>query len=377
MLRLVNMSKKFASQTVVKNVSLEIQDGEFFSLLGPSGCGKTTLLRILAGFESPDDGQIFWNEHRIDCMPPQERPFNIVFQKYALFPHLSVYENIEFGLKIKKVSEPERHKRVTDAIELVGLSDFSLRKPETLSGGQAQRVAIARAIVNEPKVLLLDEPLSALDQSLRTHMQAELRKIQRKLDMTFVLVTHDQEEALALSDRIGVMNKGQLEQVGSPLEMYSEPKTHFVGQFMGSMGSLLGRSSSSTQNISVLEISNGQFIKGRGQVDSATAEAFVRPDRIQIGEKLGEDPAMNYIRGEVLHIGFKGLHYEVQIGVGQNHLRVFISRDSLAKNLDIGYPVGLSFSAEDTFIFARPNALVNESEFGKILSEQIESKDHL
>lgn len=251
MLEIINITKSFAEQTpnsptaqaqplALDQINLKINEGEFFSLLGPSGCGKTTLLRIIAGLEQPTSGDLLLDSKSMNMIPAQRRPFNMVFQRYALFPHLTVFENLKFGLEIKKVPSAEIKKRVDNMLQLVELTSLAHRYPETLSGGQAQRVALARAIVNQPRVLLLDEPLSALDLKMREQLQRELVQIQKKLGLTFIHVTHDQEEAVMLSDRIAVMNKGRLEQVSSPEELYNLPKTHFVHEFVGSSVKLEG-----------------------------------------------------------------------------------------------------------------------------------------
>ncbi|MGD8189665.1 ABC transporter ATP-binding protein [Brevibacillus ginsengisoli] len=240
MVELNNIFKTFNQHTVVQNLSLQIQPGEFITLLGPSGCGKTTTLRMIAGFEQPTSGEIVLNGTRVDGQPAYERNVNTVFQSYALFPHLTAYENIAFGLRLKKVAKAEVDRRVREALRLVQLESYASRKPDQLSGGQKQRIAIARALVNNPKVLLLDEPLGALDQKLRKQMQVELKHLQRQLGITFIFVTHDQEEALTMSDRIAVMNQGFLEQVGTPDEIYDQPHTTFVAEFIGEMNFLPG-----------------------------------------------------------------------------------------------------------------------------------------
>ncbi|QQZ30361.1 spermidine/putrescine ABC transporter ATP-binding protein PotA [Thiothrix subterranea] len=232
-LTLSNVSKRFAAQEVLSEFNLTIHDGEFFTILGPSGCGKTTVLRLIAGFEQPNEGQILLNDDDIAGMPAEKRPVNTVFQSYALFPHLSVFDNVAFGLKMANVDPQDTAVRVADALAIVRLSDFATRKPHQLSGGQKQRVAIARAVVNRPKILLLDESLSALDYKLRQQMQLELKQLQRQLGITFVYVTHDQEEALSMSDRILVMHNGQAQQVGTPREIYEAPRNLFVAQFIG------------------------------------------------------------------------------------------------------------------------------------------------
>ena len=232
-IELKNLSKRYDDNQVLDNLSLDIKKNEFLTLLGPSGCGKTTTLKIIAGFEYADEGKVLFEERDITDIPPHERQINTVFQKYALFPHMNIYENIAFGLKIKKLPKDEIDKKVKEMLKLVALDGFERRQVESLSGGQQQRVAIARALVNEPKVLLLDEPLGALDLKLRKEMQMELKKIQKKLGITFVFVTHDQEEALTMSDKIIVMNKGKIQQMGTPQDIYNEPENSFVSRFIG------------------------------------------------------------------------------------------------------------------------------------------------
>lgn len=238
MLELRQIDKTYATVKAVNQVSLTIREGEFFSLLGPSGCGKTTLLRMLGGFEAPTSGSIIQDGVRIDTLPANQRQFNMVFQRYALFPHLNVWENIAFGLKMKKVQSREIKTRVEEILALVKMDGYDSRMVGTLSGGQQQRIALARALVNRPRVLLLDEPLSALDLKLRQQMQVELLALQKKLKHTFIFVTHDQEEALTLSDRIAVMNHGVVEQIGTAQEIYEYPRTAFVAQFIGSINTL-------------------------------------------------------------------------------------------------------------------------------------------
>lgn len=230
---LTGISKRYDAQEVLADFSVNIKDGEFFTLLGPSGCGKTTVLRLIAGFERPDQGRVYLKGEDITDVPAEKRPVNTVFQSYALFPHMTVFENVAFGLSIAGVAKQDIAIRVAEALSIVRLSDFSTRKPHQLSGGQRQRVAIARAVVNRPKVLLLDESLSALDHKLRQQMQTELKQLQRKLGITFIFVTHDQEEALSMSDRLLVMHNGQAQQVGTPREIYESPRNLFVAKFIG------------------------------------------------------------------------------------------------------------------------------------------------
>lgn len=269
MLELVNIGKSFSSQTALKGLQLTIREGEFFSLLGPSGCGKTTLLRIIAGLETADHGEIKLHGARVDQLPAMKRPFNMVFQRYALFPHMTVEENVGYGLRLKKTPAEETRTEVAKALALVDMSSFGGRRPETLSGGQAQRVAIARALVNKPKVLLLDEPLSALDQKLREHMQKELRALQQKLGLTFIYVTHDQDEAFALSDRIAIMDHGVLEYVGSPKEIFEVPENHFVAGFVGQRSHLQGELAEITPEFLTLKLPDGSLVKSRYNIPMA------------------------------------------------------------------------------------------------------------
>ena len=233
LIHLQGICKSFDGETVLDNIDLNIHDKEFITLLGPSGCGKTTTLRIIGGFETPDSGEVFFDGKKINDLPPYKRQVNTVFQRYALFPHLNVFENIAFGLRVKKMRDEEIQKKVKEMLALVNLKGFQRRNVNTLSGGQQQRVAIARALINNPKVLLLDEPLAALDLKLRKDMQNELKNIQQKTGITFIYVTHDQEEALSMSDTVVVMAEGQIQQIGTPTDIYNEPKNAFVADFIG------------------------------------------------------------------------------------------------------------------------------------------------
>ena len=292
------ISKLFDDVTAVDSVDLDINDGEFFALLGPSGCGKTTTLRMIAGLEIPSSGslQIFGDE--VGSLPPNKRPVNTVFQNYALFPHMSVADNVAFGLRMRKVEKSEIADRVAQAISLVRMSGMENRRPSQLSGGQQQRVALARALVNRPKVLLLDEPLAALDLKLRQEMQFELKQLQREVGITFVFVTHDQEEALALSDRIGVMNDGRLLQVGSPEEMYDAPADRFVADFIGRSNFLKGILESSE----VVCLANGQRISVPA-VDVVSVgddvQVSLRPERVMICDAGTAPEGMARLSGTV------------------------------------------------------------------------------
>ena len=297
--------KQFGSQIVLKGINLDIYENEFVTLLGPSGCGKTTLLRILGGFLDADEGKVIFDGEEISNKPPYERELNTVFQKYALFPHLSVYENIAFGLKIKKVSKDVIDQKVMKMLRLIGLEGYEDKNTTLLSGGQQQRVAIARALVNEPKVLLLDEPLAALDLKLRKEMQYELKRIQQEVGITFIFVTHDQEEALTMSDKIVVMKNGEIQQVGTPQDIYNEPANRFVANFIGESTILSGI---------MLEDYKVQFddivfdCVDYGFKENEKVDVVIRPEDIDIVPV--EDGKMT---GEVLSVLFKGVHYEIMV----------------------------------------------------------------
>lgn len=276
MIELRGISKRFGDVRAVDGVSLSIASGEFLTLLGPSGCGKTTLLRMIAGFERPDDGRVLLDGTDVTDHPPYRRNVNQVFQSYALFPHLNVWKNIAFGLKMKRLGKSEIHRRVTEVLEMVELTGMEKRRPDQLSGGQRQRVALARAAVNRPKVLLLDEPLAALDAKLRQAMQMELKRLQQRLGITFVFVTHDQSEALVMSDRVVVMNQGKVEQSGTPMEVYHQPASEFVGRFVGVANLWEGNVVNGGLRIGDLELP----IEGNGRV-----KVMVRPEKIKIASQ--------------------------------------------------------------------------------------------
>jgi spermidine/putrescine transport system ATP-binding protein len=292
MVQLDQVIKEFGNYTAVDSVSIDIKQGEFLTLLGPSGCGKTTTLRMIAGFELPSRGTILLDGERVESKQPYERDVNTVFQNYALFPHMSLSENVAFGLKMKKVPKHIIKERVMEALRLVQLEHLASRKPDQISGGQKQRVAIARALVNDPKVLLLDEPLGALDLKLRKQMQLELKHLQQKLGITFVYVTHDQEEALTMSDRIAVMNKGKIEQIGSPHEIYETPKTKFIADFIGETNLFEGTVSEIHGDSVVLDL-EGSEIPSKNQELSVgqTVYLAIRPERIKLKQSLEEGKA--------------------------------------------------------------------------------------
>ena len=307
-----NIAKSFGDKCVLNDVSISVKQGEFLTLLGPSGCGKTTLLRMLAGFGSPDSGHILINGVDITDIPPHERPVNTVFQRYALFPHLDVYENIAFGLKLQKVPVDEIDKRVRRVLKMVSMTDYEDRDVESLSGGQQQRVAIARAIVNQPKVLLLDEPLAALDLKMRKDMQIELKEMHKKLGITFVYVTHDQEEALTLSDTIVVMNEGKIQQVGTPTDIYNEPQNSFVADFIGESNILNGK----MVKDKLVEFVGHEFeCVDEGFGENVEVDVVVRPEDIYIMNRTEG----SQLTAKVKSCTFKGVHYEMFVDTDKGY----------------------------------------------------------
>ncbi len=304
-IELNNISKQYDGVDVLEDINLYIRRNEFLTLLGPSGCGKTTTLRIIGGFEQPSTGDIIFEGNKINDVPPFKRQINTVFQKYALFPHMNVFENIAFGLKIKKVPKDEIKDRVQRILKLVNLSGYEKRDVDSLSGGQQQRIAIARALVNEPKVLLLDEPLGALDLKLRKDMQMELKNMQKRVGITFIYVTHDQEEALTMSDTIIVMDKGRIQQVGTPEDIYNEPKNAFVADFIGESNIIDGIMIKDL----LVEFAGAKFVcvdKGFG--DNAPVDIVIRPEDIKV---VSEEEGM--LSGMVTSVTFKGVHYEMLV----------------------------------------------------------------
>jgi spermidine/putrescine transport system ATP-binding protein len=307
-IRLVNVSKDYDGTEALKNINLYIRKNEFLTLLGPSGCGKTTTLRIIAGFEQPDTGEVFFEGKNITELPPYKRKVNTVFQRYALFPHMNVAENIAFGLKIKKLDKKTIERKVAEVLELVNLKGFERRSMDSLSGGQQQRVAIARALVNEPEVLLLDEPLGALDLKLRKGMQTELKRIQKILGITFVYVTHDQEEALTMSDSIVVMKDGTIQQIGTPEMIYNEPRNAFVADFIGESNIVPGK----MLKDHLVYFAGHEFqCVDAGFDDNEDVDVVIRPEDIKL-VPAGE----GMLHGEVESVTFKGVHYEMMVRSG-------------------------------------------------------------
>ncbi len=308
--RLVDVVKKFGEVAAVDHVNLEVRDGEFFSLLGPSGCGKTTTLRMIGGFEEPTSGVIELDGKDVTWLPPYRRNVNTVFQNYALFPHLTIYENVAFGLRRKKVKDADVRSRVQETLALVQLAGFEKRKPTQISGGQAQRVALARALINRPAVLLLDEPLGALDLKLRKQMQLELKRIQQEVGITFIYVTHDQEEAMTMSDRIAVMNRGRYEQLADPETLYERPTTRFVAGFLGVSNLLRGTVLETADGYATVRLAEDSTVRvPAAAVDgSASVEVGVRPEKLRL-HGAGSEPAagLNVISGTISDAAYLGV----------------------------------------------------------------------
>ena len=328
---------EFDGESILQNINLDIRDKEFVTLLGPSGCGKTTTLRIIGGFLQPNSGDVLFEGKRINQLPPYKRNVNTVFQRYALFPHLNVYDNIAFGLKVQKLPEKEIRNRVGEMLELVNLRGFEKRGVNRLSGGQQQRVAIARALVNRPKVLLLDEPLGALDLKLRKEMQIELKRIQQSLEITFVYVTHDQEEALTMSDTVVVMNKGNIQQIGSPVDIYNEPINAFVADFIGESNVLKGV----MLRDFLVEISGRKFeCVDKGFGENEAVDVVIRPEDVQL-----IPAAEAQITGVVESVTFKGVHYEMLIDAYDFRWMVHST-----KAAEVGTTVGMAFDPYDIHV---------------------------
>ena len=324
-----NISKSFGDKVILDDVSINVKKGEFVTILGPSGCGKTTMLRLLAGFGQADKGEIRINGEEITNVPPHQRPVNTVFQRYALFPHLDVYENIAFGLKLQKVPAEEIDRRVMKVLRMVSMTDYEDRDVESLSGGQQQRVAIARAIANQPKVLLLDEPLAALDLKMRKDMQIELKEMHRKLGITFVYVTHDQEEALTLSDTIIVMNEGKIQQIGTPTDIYNEPQNSFVADFIGESNILNGRMVKDR----LVEFVGHEFeCVDEGFGEDVAVDVVVRPEDIYIMNKI--DGAQ--FTGKVKSCTFKGVHYEMFVDTDKGYELMVQDYNAFEPDAEVG-----------------------------------------
>ena len=337
---LKDIAVSFDGEPVLKKLNLSIRDGEFVTLLGPSGCGKTTTLRIIGGFVKPDSGDVFFGGKKITGLPPYKREVNTIFQKYALFPHLDVYENVAFGMRIHKKNEAQIRETVKEMLEMVNLSGFARRNVNQLSGGQQQRVAIARALANDPKVLLLDEPLGALDLKLRKDMQVELKKIQQRTGITFIFVTHDQEEALSMSDTVVVMDKGEIQQIGTPQDIYNEPRNAFVADFIGESNIIDGTMIEDY----VAEFAGKKFrCLDKGFAPSEPVDVVIRPEDIDVVA-----PEKGDISGTVISVNFKGVHYEIIVDV--NGFKWMIQSTDYQ---EVGAEIGMTLTPDDIHIMKK------------------------
>jgi spermidine/putrescine transport system ATP-binding protein len=361
LIRIEGVCKRFGDFAAVDTVNLAIEEGEFFALLGPSGCGKTTLLRMLAGLEVPTEGRILIDGKDMDGIPPNKRPVNMVFQSYAVFPHMTVEQNVGYGLRIDGVGKDERAQRVREALALVKLDGLEKRKPDQLSGGQRQRVALARALVKRPRVLLLDEPLSALDAKLREQMRSELAIIQDKVGVTFVMVTHDQDEALAMATRCGVMNKGVLQQVATPSDLYEYPANRFVADFIGSVNLFEGKLVQDEASQALIEAEGARIWVDHGVTGAAgsTVWAALRPEKIELSHReeggalppvtTGTPDGANMLAGTIRHMSYLGSEtvYEIDTAGGRV---VKVLRSNVRRYEDRGFdydqPVWLSWSPQ-------------------------------
>jgi len=365
--RLERVSKLFGDVAAVDDLSLDIEEGEFFSLLGPSGCGKTTTLRMIGGFEDPSYGTVYLGGRDVTDLPPYKRDVNTVFQSYALFPHLDVFENVAFGLRRRKVAGDEVKARVDDALHLVEMDGFQERKPPQMSGGQQQRVALARALVNRPKVLLLDEPLGALDLKLRKQMQLELKRIQEEVGITFIYVTHDQEEAMTMSNRFAVMRRGMIEQIGAPEDVYEHPATEFVAGFLGASNLLDGTLGAASGDLTTVRLATGGDVRlPSAKVSSdltGEVRVGVRPEKITIVPDQGEAPAgLNAVSGLLRMSTYIGVSNQYKVeGPGGKDLTVYVQNLGSSRAPQPGEKVRLEWHPEHTFV-VKPSAPLSEEE---------------
>jgi len=354
-IRLEAVVKRFDDTVAVDRISLEVPRGSFFALLGPSGCGKTTTLRMIGGFEEPTSGRIFLGDRDVVGLPPYKRDVNTVFQSYALFPHMTIEDNVAFGLERKGVKKTEVRGRVQEMLELVGLSGYGKRKPRQLSGGQQQRVALGRALVNHPRVLLLDEPLGALDLKLRKQMQLELKRIQHEIGITFVHVTHDQEEAMTMADSIAVMDQGHIEQLGPPEELYERPATAFVAGFLGASNLLRG----TVEGPDAIRLDEGTLVRAHVNGRSGPVAAGVRPEKITIGAGGGA----NELHGTISESAYIGVATQVVVRTAAGTVHVFAQNiDSGGRIPAPGTNVTLSWAPEATFVVDRGDSVSQEEE---------------
>jgi spermidine/putrescine transport system ATP-binding protein len=357
---LEGVCKRFGAVEAVSDVTIPIREGEFFSLLGPSGCGKTTTLRMIAGFEQPDEGRIVLQGHDVTAVPPSRRPVNMVFQQYALFPHMSIFDNVAFGPRVKRAARKDVRERTREILRIVELEGLEERRPRQLSGGQQQRVALARALVNRPAALLLDEPLGALDVKLRKQMQLELKRIQNELGTTFVYVTHDQDEALAMSDRIAVMNDGRVEQVGEPRDIYERPTTSFVADFIGSLNAIEFRVDELVGRYAVMRLAERERLVVPVEPDTRAGSTFrvaVRPERIRIGPVESDAPdGGSRLEGAISEIVYLGMYTQFHVETRVGALICHRLADEALSRLELRSRVLLSWEAEHTSVLGDSNA---------------------
>ena len=367
--RLERVTKMFADIAAVDDLSLDIAEGEFFSMLGPSGCGKTTTLRMVGGFEDPTYGTVYLGGRDVTDLPPYKRDVNTVFQSYALFPHLDVKENVAFGLRRKKVDKSEIETRVKDTMALVDLIGFENRKPPQMSGGQQQRVALARALVNHPQVLLLDEPLGALDMKLRKQMQLELKRIQQEVGITFIYVTHDQEEAMTMSNRLAVMRLGKIEQLGEPEDVYENPATEFVAGFLGASNMLEGELKEGSNGVATVSLTAGGSVNlpsSRVPPDvRGTVKVGVRPEKLTIsrGEDAGVPDGSNRVSGRVTMTTYIGVSHQYKIeSIGGTIMTAYVQNLGHDEAPRQGETVTVSWKPENTFAVAPQEGLIMEED---------------
>ena len=361
--RLDRVTKRFHNVVAVDDLSLDIERGEFFSMLGPSGCGKTTTLRMIAGFEEVSAGIVYLGDQDVTNLPPYKRDVNTVFQNYALFPHLNVFENVAFGLRRRKVATAEIRTKVGEMLALVELPGYERRRTNQLSGGQQQRVALARALINHPRVLLLDEPLGALDLKLRKQMQLELKRIQEEVEITFVYVTHDQDEAMTMSNRIAVMRAGKVEQLGNPVDLYEQPKTEFVAGFLGVSNLLEGKVAGRDERFAEIELANGRRVRApaNGWATDAQVRVGVRPEKLRLQSAESQPTeATNVLEGSISDASYVGVSTQYVVRLDDGKSIVVYSQNletsGVAEQLSAGQRVRVSWNPKHTFVIQGPDS---------------------
>ena len=352
MLKLESIFKSFGGKPVIKDISLEIEKGERFTLLGKSGCGKSTLLRLIAGFETPDEGQIFIEGTEVSSLPVEKRPVGLIFQTYALFQHMTVYENIAVGPRVRKIPEPEISKQIDELLEITQLKDLKNSYPQNISGGESQRVALARAVINRPKILLLDEPLSALDPSLRQHLREELVEMQKTLGITFLFVTHDQEEAMSMGNKMCIMENGSIKQTGTPADLYERPESAFVATFLGEINCLSGTVEQKKGNLITFSLGkNGkiQFLSRSSEI--IRKRCYIRPEKVFFDIGQTQKEPLNRLQGTLTGVDFFGSYTRYQIKLADStFFKLFLQhRKEKQPQHSIGDSVRILFAASDVF----------------------------